>query len=441
VTGKTFNGLKWLWPGMRVKRWLLLTVFGVAMVVVGLAFFSKDSANNFFDMLNDIADAVLDWLHVDISRGELYVPIGATFILIGLSVIFLSFFLIVRSIIGALWPESGFKTGDIADKVYQRMTLGQGLRVVVVGGGTGLSTMLRGLKHETSNISAIVTVSDNGGSSGALTASTGILPPGDLRNCMVALADEEPTLARAFNYRFNGEHPEGLRGHSLGNLFIAAMAEINDGNYERAIADASKILAIRGRVYPSTLDRVTLIGELEGGQCVEGEVQIARSHKKIEHVWLRPENAQPLPDAIAAIEAADAIILGPGSVYTSIIPNLLVEGIADAIHKSRAKKMYVCNVMTEVGETDGFSASDHVAAIAAHAPGKRLFDFVLVNKQRPSAERLDFYKTYGQTFVEPDVEQIRALGYTPILGNFISHSEVVRHDANRLADTIRKQLI
>ena len=230
--------------GMGVKRWLLLTVFGIAFVVVGLALFAKDSVVDFFQRLNDVGNAALDWLHVDLSQGALYVPIGATFVLIGLAVIFFSFFQVVRSIIGALWPEGGFKTGDIADKVYQRLTLGEGLHMVVVGGGTGLSTMLRGLKHETSNISAIVTVSDNGGSSGALTASTGILPPGDLRNCMVALADEEPTLARAFNYRFNGEHPEGLRGHSLGNLFIAAMAEINDGNYERAIADASKILAI-----------------------------------------------------------------------------------------------------------------------------------------------------------------------------------------------------
>jgi len=437
----TFNWLKWFWPGMRVKRWLLLTVFGIFGVVVGLALASKDSVADYFQWLNDLGDAIVDWLHVDISQGTLYVPIGVTFILIGLSLIFLSFFQVVRSIIGTLWPESGFKTGDIADKVYQRLTLNQGLRVVVVGGGTGLSTMLRGLKQETSNISAIVTVSDNGGSSGVLTESTGILPPGDLRNCMVALADEEPTLARAFNYRFNGQHPEGLRGHSLGNLFIAAMAEINDGDYERAIADASKILAIRGRVYPSTLERVTLIGELEDGECVEGEVQIIRTHKKLARMWLRPENAQPRPAALEAIAAADAIILGPGSVYTSIIPNLLVDGIADAIHNSKAVKIYVCNVMTEVGETDGFSASDHVAAITAHAPGRRLFDYVLVNKQRPAPERLEFYKNYGQSFVEPDVEQIRALGYTPILGNFISQTQEVRHDANRLADAIRRQLI
>jgi uncharacterized cofD-like protein len=426
---------------MRVKRWLLMTLIGIAMVVIGLALASKDSVVDFFQRLNDVGDAILDWLHVDISQDALYVPIGVTIILIGLCLILLSFFFVIRSIVGTLWPESGYKTGDIADKVYQRLTLGQGLHIVVIGGGTGLSTMLRGLKQETSNLAAIVTVSDNGGSSGALTESTGILPPGDLRNCMVALADEEPTLARAFNYRFNGQHAEGLRGHSLGNLFIAAMAEINDGNYERAIADASKILAIRGRVYPSTLEHVTLIGELEDGECVEGEVQIVRTHKKLARVWMRPENAQPLPEAIEAIGNADAIVLGPGSVYTSIIPNLLVDGIADAIDKSRAVKIYVCNVMTEAGETDGFTASDHVAAICLHAPGRRLFDYVLVNKQRPPADRLEFYENYGQTFVEPDVEQIRAMGFTPILGNFISQSNEVRHDARRLADAIRKQLI
>ncbi len=273
----------------------------------------------------------------------------------------------VRSIVGTIWPERNLRTGDLADTIYQRRTLAQGLNIVVIGGGTGLSTLLSGLKAYSSNLTAIVTVSDNGGSSGELMAATGILPPGDLRNCMVALAEEEPTLARAFNYRFNGQHPEGLRGHSLGNLFIAALVEINSGNYEQAIADASKILAIRGQVYPSTLDNVTLVGEFADGEWIEGETQIVKSKKRIERIWLRPENAQPRPEALQAIAEADAIVLGPGSIYTSIIPNLLVDGIADAIEKSDAVKMYVCNVMTEVGETDGFSASDHLRVLLAHS--------------------------------------------------------------------------
>ncbi len=435
---KSFNWLKWFYPGMRVKRWLLVTVFGIACVVIGLALFTNLRALDFLDILDDVAAKMLEWFKIDISHSTVFVPFGVTFILLGLCAILYSFYQVVRSIINALMPEGGLKTGDLADKIYQRRTLAQGHRFVVIGGGTGLSTLLRGLKHQTSNIAAIVTVSDNGGSSGALTASTGILPPGDLRNVMVALADEEPTLSRAFNFRFNGQHAEGLRGHSLGNLFIAAMVEINDGNVELAIADSSKILAIRGQVFPSTLDRVTLIGELENGEWIEGETQIVGSGRKIERVWLRPENASPQADAIDAINEADAIILGPGSVFTSIAPNLLVEGIADAIHRSKAVKIYVCNVMTQPGESDGFAASDHVAAVASHAPGKRLFDYVLVNKQRPSAEALEKYKGAGQKFVEPDIEQIRAMGYTPILGNFVSQTNVLRHDTDKLSDAISK---
>ncbi|HEY3330161.1 MAG TPA: gluconeogenesis factor YvcK family protein [Capsulimonadaceae bacterium] len=436
------NWVKWLYPGMRVKRWLTLTVVGIALVVVGLALLTNLSTLVFFNELNEIANEVYNALHIDISRPKVFIPAGAGIAILGLLTIFVSFWQVNRSIIGALLPDSGgLKTGDIAQRVYQRRSLAQGQRIVVIGGGTGLSTMLRGLKVHTSNLAAIVTVTDNGGSSGQLTESTGILPPGDLRNCMVALADEEPTLARAFNYRFDGQHPKGLHGHSLGNLFIAAMTELNDGNYEKAIADASKILAIRGKVYPSTLSSVTLIGEMEDGECIEGEVQIAHSAKKIERIWLRPESARPVDEALTAIKNADAIVLGPGSVYTSVIPNLLVDGIAEAIHRSKAVKIYVCNVMTQPGETDGFKASDHVCAIAAHAPGKRLFDYVLVNKQRPDPALLAKYGGVGQNFVEPDVDNIRALGYTPVLGNFISETNVVRHNADNLSEAIFRVII
>jgi uncharacterized cofD-like protein len=300
--------------------------------------------------------------------------------------------------------------------------------------------MLRGLKEYSSNITAIVTVSDNGGSSGELTKSTGILPPGDLRNCMVAMGDDEHTLSRAFNYRFNGQHPEGLRGHSLGNLFIAALVEINHGNYENAIQDASKILAIRGQVFPSTLDPVTLVAETTDGGWEEGETQIVASQKGIGRLHIRPENARPDQNALKAIAEADVIVLGPGSVYTSIIPNLLVDGIADSISESHAVKLYVCNVMTEKGETDNFTASDHVLALMMHSGEHRLFDYVLVNKQRPTADVLEKYEQYGQTFVEPDVDKIRELGFTPILGNFVSDTNLVRHDAKSLSKAISEQV-
>ncbi len=421
---------------MRVKRWLAFTVVGIAFVVAGLALFTNINGFDFVQLLNTYAEYIADRFHVDPSQQTFYVPAGATLILLGISVIFLSFFQVVRSIVGAIWPEGNLRTGDLAEKIYQRRTLAQGLNIVVIGGGTGLSTLLSGLKSYSSNLTAIVTVSDNGGSSGELMAATGILPPGDLRNCMVALAEEEPTLARAFNYRFNGQHPEGLRGHSLGNLFIAALVEINSGNYEQAIADASKILAIRGQVYPSTLDNVTLVGEFADGEWIEGETQIVKSKKRIERIWLRPENAQPRPEALEAIAEADVIVLGPGSIYTSIIPNLLVDGIADAIDKSEAVKMYVCNVMTEVGETDGFAASDHLRVLLAHSGGRRLIDYVLVNKERPTADLIAKYAKSGQTFVEPDVEKIEALGVEPVLGNFVSQTDVLRHNPAHLARAI-----
>jgi len=434
------NWLKWLYPGMRIKRWLVLTGIGICVFVVGLAV-AVSLPSTYIDLINQAGEWLLQHFNLNIIDPQVAIPLGVGICVFGLLLVGFSIWNLNRSVIGALLPEGGLRSGDLADRVYQRRSLSQGHRVVVVGGGTGLSTMLRGLKQNTSNIAAVVTVTDNGGSSGLLTESTGILPPGDLRNCMVALADEEPTLARAFNYRFNHNHPKGLQGHSLGNLFIAAMTELNDGNYEKAIADASKILAIRGKVYPSTLTNVTLIGEMVDGECIEGEVQITASRKKIERIWLRPESAQPLDEAIQAIKYADAIILGPGSVYTSIVPNLLVDGIADAIHKSHAVRIYVCNVMTQPGETEGFAASDHVKVIAAHAPDKRLFDFVLVNKTRPEASLLQKYEGVGQHFVEPDTDKIRALGYTPILGDYISQTNVLRHDTQRLSDAIFRIII
>jgi uncharacterized cofD-like protein len=435
------NWIKWLYPGMRVKRWIVALAFGIALVFIGLLLFTNLRALDLVDLLNNLADWCLTRFNLHIDQPSVFIPVGTGIVAVGSVLIVVSLWMLNNSVVSSLLPDGGLKSQNIVDRIFMSRFLAQGQSIVVIGGGTGLSTMLRGMKQYTSNITAIVTVTDNGGSSGLLTESTGILPPGDLRNCMVALADDEQNLARAFGYRFNGQHPEGLRGHSLGNLFIAAMTELNHGDYEKAIADASKILAIRGKVYPSTVSKVTLIGEMDDGQCVEGEVQIAETKKKIARVWLRPENAQPLQEAIAAIANADAIILGPGSIYTSVVPNLLVEGIPEAIDRSTAIKMYVCNVMTQPGESDGFTASDHAIALALHAPGKRLFDFMLVNKMRPAPELLAKYEAVGQFFVEPDVEQIRGLGYTPIIGDFISQSDVVRHDGQKLTRAIFRNLI
>ena len=268
----------------------------------------------------------------------------------------------------------------------------------------------------------------------------GVLPPGDLRNCLVALADAEPTLASLFQFRFD-EDQEGLAGHSFGNLFIAAMTEIYKGNYEQAIAATSKVLAIRGKVYPSTVQNVTLLGEMEDGSIIEGETQIAHHTLPIQRMYLRPENAQPLPEALEAIRLADAIIMGPGSVYTSVVPNLLVDGIADAIARSKAVKIYVCNVMTQPGETDNYTASDHVRALMQHAPGKRLIDYVLINKEPPGEAVLERYEKYGQRFVTPDADAIRAMGLTPVAVNLISQTDIVRHNPAQLAEAIYRIIL
>jgi len=430
---RMLSWLKWLYPGMRVKRWMLLTLVGIVLVLVGFLVLTNIK---FVDLVQPLDDAI-DWAYkksgIYVGGGQpVFILVGLTVIAVGLLAIFVSYFQFTRAVLAVVAPDTG---DNLADTIFQRRSLAQGPRIVVIGGGTGLSTMLRGLKEHTSNIAAIVTVTDNGGSSGRLQQQMGVLPPGDLRNCLVALADAEPTLAQLFQYRFEAGH-EGLSGHSFGNLFIAAMTSIYKGNYEQAIAATSKVLAIRGKVYPSTLQNVCLLGEMEDGSIVEGETEIASNPLPIKRMYLRPENAQPLQEVLGAIRLADAIILGPGSVFTSVIPNLLVDGVADAIANSKAVKVYVCNVMTQPGETDGFTASDHIRVVAQHAPNKKLFTHTLVNTEMPAAELLARYEQYGQKFVSPDVEAIRTMGYIPVVGNFISYQDVVRHDPARLAQAI-----
>ncbi len=429
--------LKWLYPGMRVKRWMLLTLLGLLLVIAGLGLAVNIGWSDYLERLDDLMSWTFAKTSLDTSDPKVYLPMGIALLALGLLLVFVSYFQFNRSVLTTIAPEA---REDLADKIFQRRSLAQGHRIVVIGGGTGLSTMLRGLKERTSNIVAIVTVTDNGGSSGRLSQQMGVLPPGDLRNCLVALSDSEPTLASLFQFRFDQGH-EGLAGHSFGNLFIAAMTEIYKGNYEQAIAATSKVLAIRGKVYPSTTQNVTLLGEMEDGSIVEGETEIAHHPLPIKRMYLRPENTRPLDEALEAIKLADVIIMGPGSVFTSIVPNFLVDGIADAVGKSRAVKIYVCNVMTQPGETDNFTASDHVKALALHAPGRRLFDYVLLNKQPPSPEMLDRYEKYGQRFVAPDTDAIRDLGYTPVAVNLISQSDIVRHDPARLTEEIYRIIL
>jgi uncharacterized cofD-like protein len=264
-----------------------------------------------------------------------------------------------------------------------------------------------------------------------------MLPPGDIRNCLVALADAEPLMQELFQYRFDAGG-EALRGHSFGNLLIAAMLNIT-GDFEEAVRQTSRVLAIRGRVLPSTLSHVHLEAEMEDGTVLSGETKISAAKQPLRRIMLSNPDAEPLDETLAALETADAIIIGPGSVYTSIIPNFLVKGVAEAVRRSPATRIYVCNVMTQPGETDRFAASDHARVIQEQAGG-RVFDYVLMNHEVPSDALLRRYAEAGADWVRPDADRVRAMGYRPILGKFISQTHVVRHDPEALAASILKLL-
>lgn len=323
-----------------------------------------------------------------------------------------------------------------------------GLKVVAVGGGTGLATLLRGLKGYVGaegpwsihQLSAIVTVTDEGGSSGVLRKELSMLPPGDVRNCIVALAEEEQLLSRLFNYRFQSE--SNFKGHSLGNLLLAALTDIT-GGFDAAILAASEVLAIRGRIFPSTLAdvRVKAIcvdgSELVGETAISGDHFVgspAPEHARIERLELEPPDIEPVPEALDAIEEADLLIIGPGSLYTSILPNLLITRLGAAIRHARALRVYVCNVMTQPGETDGYSAEEHLRALIEHAG--MFADVMIMNGSRPSETLLHAYEARNQHPVRFDISAIRELGVTPFFGDIISEGNFVRHDPDALALTL-----
>jgi uncharacterized cofD-like protein len=305
-------------------------------------------------------------------------------------------------------------------------------RIVAIGGGTGLSVVLRGLKEFQVDLTAIVTVADDGGSSGRLRSDFAMPPPGDIRNCLVALADTEPLLERLLQFRFPSG--EGLAGHSFGNLFLAAMTHIM-GDFESAIRETSRVLAVRGRVLPAVKEDVTLRAVLEDGSVVDGESNIPNADRPIHHVELVPGDVEPLPEALEAIAQADAIVIGPGSLYTSILPNLLVPGLASAIAASPAKKIFVCNVMTQPGETDSFSASRHVEVIYQHV-GKRLFDYIIVNGASLPKEALEKYQAQHSYPVQVDIEALHRLGLRVIARDFVHYATYARHDSRLIAEQI-----
>jgi uncharacterized cofD-like protein len=303
------------------------------------------------------------------------------------------------------------------------------LRIVSIGGGTGLSALLHGLKRYPADITAVVTVSDDGGSSGRLRREFDVLPPGDIRSCMVALSEDEALLSRLFQYRFRTGR--GLQGHSFGNLFVTAMTEVI-GNFSEAVKCSSEVLKIAGRIYPSTEKNVTLEAVLENGAIVRGETRISRSRKRIEKVRLRPERCRPHPDTLAAIAAADLITLGPGSLFTSVVPNLLVQGIPQAIRRARAVKAYYVNLMWQPGETSNFTASDHIRAIEKHAAG-RLLDYAIVNTAPILTSLRERYASQQALPVENDLERIEQMGIKVVGGNFLQQSHKVRHNPEEIA--------
>lgn len=310
--------------------------------------------------------------------------------------------------------------------------------------------LLRGLKEHTARvrgkakrrtpvqIDAVVTVTDDGGSSGRLRREYSILPPGDIRNCMVALSTDEALLARLFQYRFPGSR-KGLGGHSFGNLFLTALTNIT-GDFPEAVRLSSNVLATRGRIFPSTAKNVTLTARLDNGKTVIGETRISRSQRRIRDIRLVPATAQPLPEVIRAIREADLILLGPGSLYTSIIPNLLVKGMAEAIANSQAKCVYVANLMTQPGETTGYTLADHVRAVYEHA-GRDFFDAIIWNRTTASPEILRRYRKEGAEPVEPSLKELHRMGLQCVAGNFLQRGDVIRHDQQRLAKLILDHFI
>ncbi len=370
---KTRQELRWLAPGIGVKRWLLPLLIGTTLIALGLTMLALDIYRN----APEGWQPVLALLSLQgLGRGVRVL----IFTLLGVVLVLYSVIGFNRSLL-----QPFMRPGKpIVDTVSSYRRKERGPRVVAIGGGNGLSSLLRGLKEHTHNLTAIVTVADDGGSSGVLRRNLGILPPGDIRNCLAALSDDEALLTQMFQYRFN--ESAGVNGHSLGNLFISAMADIT-GSFEQAVVESGRVLAVRGRVMPSSLHDLRLVADLQspegkGDIRVRGESNIPTTPGKVKRVWLEPPNPEAYPLALQAILNADLIIIGPGSLFTSILPNLLVPDIAAAVRASRAYKFFICNVATQPGETDDFDCLDHVQAIEKHLGG-RIFDLVICNNREP----------------------------------------------------------
>jgi uncharacterized cofD-like protein len=411
--------LRWLAPGLGVKRWLLVILTGAMLIGLGFAV-----------MVLDVYRTAPDtwWLPLlsYLSLRFLERPIRAViFGVVGIVCILFGTYKLNRALLRPyLTPGK-----PVLDTVSAYRKKERGPRIVVIGGGTGLSALLRGLKNHTNNLTAVVTVADDGGSSGELRRNMGVLPPGDIRNCLTALSSDEAMLTQIFQYRF-GEGA-GLNGHTLGNLFITALADIT-GSFEEAVAESGRVLAVQGRVLPSTLHDVKLVADKTSNEDqseirVTGESNIPTIEGRIKRVWLEPDNPLAYPPAVQAILNAELIIVGPGSLFTSILPNLLVPDLAEAVKASRATKFYICNVATQTGETDGFTTADHIRTIEKHL-NQRIFDLVICN-QNQEIELPD-----GIDWVR--IDDTLDGQYTTYASDLIDPNNPWRHDSGRLAQVI-----
>lgn len=413
---------KWLMPGLSVKRWMLLSALGVLFTSLGLAvWLDLTPVSRLMKFVGDLLRLLTTVVPSHIS--------GPVAIALGLGLIFLGQNRTFGAITDVLNPDGD---EELVDMLHAHRRRNKGPKIVAIGGGTGLSTLLRGLKKYSGNITAVVTVADDGGSSGRLRREIGVLPPGDIRNCLAACADEEKLLTELFQYRF--EAGDGLVGHSFGNLFLTAMSEIT-GDLEQAVIASSKVLAIRGRVVPATLCDVRLWAKMADGRHIEGESNIPEAKGKIVEMGCYPPDPPALPAAVKAIKKADFIIMGPGSLYTSVIPNLLVPEIREAIASSTAPRIYVCNIMTQPGETDGYTVADHIKAID-RVCGQKLFDAVLVHQRSPSGQALRRYALEHSHPVYLDREDVAKLRRRVVIANIMDEdmeTGYVRHNHERLA--------
>ncbi len=420
-----------LFHSIKLKRWVFLWFLGTAVLVTGLtAGLGHRYAKYHFRIppLQKVEKSVRD--HIRKMR-----PLDLWLILGGGAAMVFAFRRGYYAMLAVVFPGRGSQFMRLA---YERARRRRGPRIVAIGGGTGLPNLLMGLKEYTDNLTAVVTVSDDGGSSGRLRRQLRIPPPGDLRNCLVALADSEPLMGRLLLHRFSRKGD--LNGHCFGNLFLAALSEVS-GDLSTALAESSRVLAVRGRVLPVTQDLVQLSARLKTGRQVKGETRIKASQAEIVDVELVPSRARANPEVLKAIERADIIVYGPGSLYTSIVPNLLVPGMRQAISESKAIKVYVCNIMTEQGETGGFSAADHLDVLLRYA-GEGNVDGIVLNSEKPSESQIKRYHLEGANLVEEDEGRLQAMGVSVVRGRLLSDQPgYLRHDPAKLSRAVIKYAV